>query len=66
MKSGVLGAAGVAIKGRATRLLAKIELELSSPVIEAAWERAKAKGLETIVAETLRRIPSTGPQPESQ
>jgi tetratricopeptide (TPR) repeat protein len=41
-------------KDRATRLLAKVEPELPPSEIEAAWERAKAKGLEAIVAETLR------------
>jgi hypothetical protein len=53
-------------KDRATRLLAKIEPELSRPMIEALWKRAKVKGLEAIVAETLGEIPSTWPQQESQ
>jgi tetratricopeptide (TPR) repeat protein len=48
-------------KDRATRLLAKIEPKLSPPLIEAVWERAKAKGLETVVAETLRQISSPWP-----
>jgi hypothetical protein len=40
-------------KARTASLLARIEPELFSSAIEAAWERAKAKGVEALVAEVL-------------
>jgi tetratricopeptide (TPR) repeat protein len=42
-----------ATQDRATRLLAKVETQLSPPAIKVAWEQAKAKGVETVVAEIL-------------